>query len=139
MAFNGKKKPLPMAAVCAIGAGISLIFTFLASVLLAYLMEQGSVEPSGVSSWSLIITVISTAAGIWIATRIYKEQRLTVCGITGAGYYLTLIAVTGLFFGGQYQGMLAGLGMVFLGCVVNLLPMVLGKTGGKRHKFKGYR
>jgi hypothetical protein len=54
---------------------------------------------------------------------------------SGAGYYLTLLAMTALFFGGQYQGMGVTLGLVLAGAGTATLLSVKRKNSIT----KGYR
>ena len=54
--------------------------------------------------------LLSSAAGAWVAAKMVKLRWIVLCLGAGAVYFLTLLACTALFFGGQYEGV----GVTFL-------------------------
>ena len=51
------------------------------------------------------ILLTSAIIGSWIAMKKAKHKRIQISLLTGTGYYLSLLAVTALFFDGQYTAM----------------------------------
>ncbi len=141
MAMKRRKsgKELPMAGAIAIGIFGSLILTFLGAALLAYLIGKGSVMQSGISFGCMIILAASSSFGAFLASGLFKRRKLMVCGITAAGYYLSLLAMTAMFFEGQYNGLGITAIMVLLGAGTALLPVLLGKGKKTKHKIPAYR
>ncbi len=132
-------KELPVAGAVTIGILGSLLLTLLGAAVLAYLIGSGTVAQTGMGLGSTVILIISTALGSLVATGIHKHRKLMISGITAAGYYLSLLAMSALFFEGQYEGMGITAIMVLLGAGIALLPVLLGKGKKTKHKIPAYR
>ena len=52
----------------------------------------------------MLILILSSWIGTSVAARKIKRRRLLSCAVSGGIYYLILLAMTGLFFGGKYSG-----------------------------------
>lgn len=89
----------------AIGGLISLIVTLAGAAATAYLVLNQRIGENGIGYASMIILFLGAVMGAWGAFSSIKKQRLQVCLLSAAVYYLLLLAITALFFGGQYQGM----------------------------------
>lgn len=100
---TGKAMSLPLGI--GLGVMISVIVTLLGAVVLTYLISRESVTQEGIGLGCGIILVIASFLGDICACAGIKRRWLMVCAVCSAGYYLVLLAVTALFFGGQYQGM----------------------------------
>ena len=100
---SGQSKP--MAVGLAVGCGISLVFTLLGAALIANLVLSQKMSSESIGYGAVIILLLASAIGAWLSYAMIKRRRLVVCLSFGLGYYLSLLAITALFFGGQYQGM----------------------------------
>ena len=116
---NGKAVSIP--AGVGIGTAAALGWTLMASALLAKLMDLERLPEDAVGYGAMVILLTASFAGAILAQRKVKRKRLQVSLITAAAYYLTLLSMTALFFGGQYAGMgvtalviLAGSGVAIL-------------------------
>ena len=94
-----------MPAGLSVGGGVSLLITILLAILTAKLVDTGTMGEERVGYAALGILLVSSGAGSAVAAGKIKRRRLMVCMAAGAVYYGLLLAVTALFFGGQYSGM----------------------------------
>ena len=89
----------------AVGAGISLLITFVGSWLSAYLISTEKLPQSAIGYCAMGILLLSALLGALVAVHRIKRRRLYACILSGLIYYIILLSMTALFFGGQYQGM----------------------------------
>ena len=135
---TGKAMSLPLGI--GLGVMISVIVTLLGTVVLTYLISRESVTQEGIGLGCGIILVIASFLGDICACAGIKRRWLMVCAVCSAGYYLVLLAVTALFFGGQYHGILTGAILILIGSAVAALAGMKGKNGLKRRrKIPAYR
>lgn len=124
-------KALSMPAGIALGLAVSMAVTLITSSILAWLILKRSMDISSVGYGSLLILLLSSAIGAFTAAEKIKHRRALVSFLAGAAYYLALLSITALFFGGQYNGMgVTGL-VILCGCSV---VCILGLREGKGHK-----
>ena len=141
MAFKIQgKKTATIPVGIAFGILASMTATLAGAGILAYLISAGKVGESGIGWGAMLILIVSSALGSWAATGSTQQRKLMVCGISGAGYYLSLLGLTAMFFGGQYQGMGVTALMVLVGSgVVVLLSTLKNSKGKTKHKIPAYR
>ena len=70
----------------------------------AYLEEKSVIRDTGVGYCAMVTLLLSALLGAMTAAGKIKRQRLVVCMVSGLCYFLMLICMTALFFGGQYSG-----------------------------------
>lgn len=117
----------------AFGGLISLIVTVAGAAATAHLLMNQRIGENGIGYASMIILFVASLLGAWGAFGCIKKQRLQICVMAAAVYYLLLLAITALFFGGQYQGM----GVTAVVIVIGALTVALFPTGGStKLKFK---
>ena len=103
-----KKVPGRLLAIpggLAIGLFVSLLITVSAAALIAWLLSAQKIGESGVNALGMLTHCISAVAGSVIANVLVKRMRLQVCLISGVSYYIFLLGITALFFGGEYSGL----------------------------------
>ena len=100
---TGKSKPI--AAGLVIGSIISVILTLLGAAITANLVLSGKLKTENVGYSAIIILLLASFIGAWICAVMVKRRWLLMCLGAGGIYYLSLLAITALFFGGQYQGL----------------------------------
>lgn len=98
-------RAMPMPAGIGLGVGVSAGTTLAGAMALAWLVHKETLAEPSIGYGVMLLVLLSAWAGALIAARRIKRRRMTVCLLTGLGYYVTLLAVTALFFGGQYRGM----------------------------------
>lgn len=89
----------------AVGLGVSLGTTLLGCAVLAWLIGRETVPQSGIGYGSLVILLTASLLGAGVACGRVKRRRMLVCTLSGLCYFASLVCMTALFFGGQYQGM----------------------------------
>lgn len=131
---TGKAVSIP--AGVGIGTLAALGWTLLCAAVLAKLMEMEILPENAVGYGAMMILLSGSFLGSLLAVQKVKSRRLQVSMLTAAGFYLSLLAMTALFFGGQYTGMgVTGL-LVFGGSGTSVL---MGMGSGKRKHPRGYQ
>lgn len=135
---TGKSKP--MAVGLAVGCVFALILTLLGAALSANLVLSGKLQVQSIGYAAVVILLLASSMGSWISAIMIKRRWLVVCLGTGGSYYLMLLAITALFFGGQYQGMGVTAMLVLGGCgAVGLLGLKGERGAGKKTKKYRFR
>ncbi len=120
-----------MPAGLAIGLLAGLSVTAAGSCIVAWMIQSEKLAESsaGIGSAAILLLAAMTAAlTSWMRIR---HRRVMVCMCSGALYYLSLLCITALFFGGVYQGM-AVTGLIVFGG--SMCAALLGLSrGGKRY------
>jgi len=124
---TGSTRTLPVGI--GIGMLISLVITVILSAIIAGMINGEHLAENLIDLGIIVIQLVSSAAGAWVAYSLVKSRRILVCLATGCGYYLLLLACTALFFGGQYQGMGMSALVILAG---DLVIGLLGLKGNKR-------
>ena len=131
--MKGAAQSMPIAL--SLGLAVSIAVTLTLSAAIAYLVLNETINESAIG-YGVMSTVLTSALfGAMIAASAAKRRRLFVCFVSGVIYYLALLSVTALFFGGQYEGMgVTGL-LVFGG--VGTAALIGGKretNGGRKRR-----
>lgn len=134
------KKPtgraVSMPVGLAMGGIIALLWTVLGSMLVAKLIESEVMQESSVGYGAGGILLVGAFLASMVSFRKIKHQRVLVCMISGAVYFVCLLGITALFFGGQYQAV-GVTGLLILAGSGTAALLGLNSGGGKRHS--GYR
>lgn len=123
-------RAMSMAAGIGLGCVINLLWTTLWVAVLAKLIETGRLGISALGWGAMAILITASFLGAMFASAKIKRRSLLVCGASGLVYYLLLIAITVMFFGGQFTGMSVTAAVVAAGCGTAALM----KTGKGRHR-----
>lgn len=127
---------MAMPAGIALGAVICMLVTLFGSMVVAWLVSNETIPETGIGYGSMVILLVSSAVGAWVAVKGIKHRRLAVSAMTGAAYYACLLACTALFFGGQYGGMGVTALVILAGCLSAGLMGLKGERGGVRMRRK---
>ena len=122
-----------MPAGIAMGCAISLLITAAGSMLVAKLIADEVLMDTAIGYGAMLVLLLASALGAAIAAAKVKRMRLQVCLLTGVAYYGALLAITALFFGGQYQGMGVTALLVLAGTGASIL---LGVREKKTRKYR---
>lgn len=129
----GKAMSLP--AGIAIGGGAALVVTLFLAAGLTQLVLSERIDEGSIGYWASGALPACSALGALIAVGVIKRKRMQVCLLTGALYFITLLAINVLFFGGQFSGVGVTVLLILLGTgAVGLLGARGERRGGKRHK-----
>lgn len=124
-------RALSMPTGLATGLCIGLATTVILSALLAKLVSTEKVEWGSVGYGIMIILLITSAIDSKATCFMIKRRKLIGCLLAGLLYWLSLIMITALFFGGQYDGMGVTGSVVFCGSAVVCLLESRGERGRK--------
>lgn len=121
-----------------IGMGLALcaMITMLGSALIAWLVTRQIIPHSAIGYGSMGILLAASLLGSWLAVNRVKRQRLLVSMLVGLAYYLVLLSVTALFFGGQYSGMGVTALLIMAGSGTVALLGLRGEGNVKRRRRK---
>ena len=135
---QGTAKPVPVGL--ALGLCVSIVITLCGSAVTAWLVSAEKMEAEQIGYAAAAILILSAAAGTATARKAVKIKALPVCAMMAAGYYLILLAVTALFFGGEYQGMgITAICILFGSSAAFLLTRIKKGTGKSHRKISAYR
>jgi len=126
---SGKASSIPKGL--AMGGGVSLGLTLLLSLVLAWLISSEKLPWEQVGFGILVILFFSALLGTVISVKAIQRQRLLVSLGSGLVFWATLIAITALFFGGQYDGMLVT-GAIILAASGTVALLGLRREKGRR-------
>ena len=131
---SGRAKSIP--AGLALGAGVSMGVTVLGSAVAAWMILGGVMPQEWVGYCAMVILLAGAVSGAAAAVNATKRLRGQVGLASGGLYFLCLLGMTALFFGGQYRGMGVTALMVFCGCalVIMLAPGGANRAGCRRRK-----
>ena len=115
----------------AVGVTVGLIVTVLLSSLVAKLLQTGVLAQNQTGYAVMGLLLAASFAGAAVAQGRVKHSRRMICMLSGGIYYLSLLAITALFFGGQYTAMGVTALVVLAGCGTAALMCVQQGSGGK--------
>ena len=116
---TGKAASVPSGL--AVSAAISMLITLIIVAIGAYMISNGILPQEQIGYCSMTALLAGSMAGSIMAARKIKHQKLVTGLLSGAIYYLILLAITALFFGGQYQGMGVTLLLVMGGSAIGAI------------------
>ncbi len=119
-----------------LGGGASLITTLILSVIGGKMVDGGVLSQNSMGYVAMAVIFIAAFTGSVIAMNRMKEKRLMVSTLSAGVYYLLLLGMTALFFGGQYKGLGVTALLVLAGAVAPALLIQQGRGGVKRKHFK---
>ncbi len=105
MQLNSKPTGLAMSipGALTLSGVLALILTLISSAILAKMVEIQRIPEQNIGYGVMgLLVVVSFVCAILAAGKV-KHQRLLVCISSGAVYWGILLAITALFFGGQYE------------------------------------
>ena len=131
---TGKASSMP--GGLAMGGGLSMTVTVVLSMVTAKLVDSGTMPEEAVGYAALVILLLGSGLGAWLAAAKIKRQRLVVCLASGCVYYGSLLGLTALFFGGQYTGM-GVTALAVAGGSMAVCLMGMGQGRGRRRRIPG--
>ena len=137
MTYNHKVtgRALSMPTSFAIGVCISLGLTLILSAVLAKLISIEKVEWERVGYWIMAILLTASVVGTKATCAMIKRRKAMSCLIVGALYWLGLLIIAALFYGGQYTGIGVSGMMILCGCAVVCLLELRAVRGSGTTRF----
>ena len=127
---KGRAMTIPGGAL--LGAVYALLWTLMASGLLGWLIQTEQLAEKSVGYGSMVIFLTASMLGAGMAYRKVKHQRAIVCLSSGGIYQMLLLAVTALFFGGQYYGFGVTVFLIMGGSAATIFLGMERKRGRER-------
>ena len=112
-----------------------MMVTIIAATISGFLIAKEILMESSVGYCVMALVTLSSAVSAIVAVYKIKRRRLIVCVLAGMIYYGSLLAMTALFFGGQYHGMGVIALLVAAGCGSVVLLELKGEGSGHRRKY----
>ena len=132
---RGKGKIPVIPAAVGIGLGAAWILTILGAVVMTFALAGETISIDSMGFGIVVILFVSTFAASMVATWYAKGKKMQISLITAGVYFLTLLAMNAIFFGGEYRGVGVYLLVVILsGAVAAFVGMGGGKS--RKHKIK---
>ena len=140
MVLNQKPSGRASSMVGGLSAGLigSATITAALAALSAKMVDLQWIGVKDIGYCAMVILIVAPFTGTCIAQNRIKRQRLVVSVISGSLYFLMLMGMTALFFGGQYEAVGVTLLLVFCGTALTLLARERKNRVGKRVKRKMY-
>ena len=123
-----------------LGTALSLVITVIGACVSAFLIHKEFVNENAVGYCSLVTLLLASGMGAVLAMNRTKRMRMQVCLLTGACYFLSLLCITALFFGGEYTGIgVTALSVLGGSGAVALMSIRQKKSRGHGRKKGAYR
>ena len=131
---SGRALSMPAGLLHGTLASLGITLGFVA--LISKLLDSERIQAETIGYWIMFMLIIATSIGAVISCWKIKRQRVMVCLAAGGIYYLTLLAATALFFGGQFESVgVTGLIIFLSSAAAVFLPFPAKKSrGGKKLK-----
>ncbi len=120
------------------GALTSMAITLALTALFARLTEAEVIGEGKIGYYVMGMLFAGAFFGAAVASGRIKRQRLMVCLLSGLVYFLMLMSITALFFGGQYEAVGVTAILVAGGSLLPVLSMDPSKRGGKGKRRRGH-
>lgn len=132
--LTGRATSIPKGILTAVA--ISMSWTLIASITGAYLISKEWISHNQTGSVAIFVLITASVVGGMVAAGRIKRHRIRMAGLHGGLYYILLILLNLLCFGGQFQGMGVTLIFVLLGTVAAgvLGSRTAGKGKGRRRR-----
>lgn len=121
--YQNTGKSIPFAI--GVGTGISLVVMMLGILITALLLMNETIKESAIGYGVMIITIVSAIAGCATTVTLARNRILVLSICTAFVFALLLLAITALFFGGQYNGVWVTMLMIIGSSVA--VALVAGK------------
>ena len=115
----------------AAGGFISMLATMLITAVLALLLENERMDWDAVGYGIAGMILLSAYLGAVTAWKRIRRQRLMICMMSGLVYWGSLLSVTALFFGGQFEAVGVTVLLIAGGCLCAVM------TGAERKRPSG--
>lgn len=138
MAVNQKLtgRTMSMPGGLAVGGVCSLLVTCVCAAVIAWLVAEERMPEPAIGYGVMVLLLLASFTGAMAAWGKIKRQRMLVCLLSGAVYFGTLLAITALFFGGQFGAVGVTALMVLCGCALAAMTGLQQGKGGKHRKMK---
>lgn len=118
------------------GISTATAMAFLGAAVLAKLLDMEIVMMEKTGYGIMLIHLVSVFAGTKMTLGKAGREGALAAGITGGAYYLLLLAINSLFFGGSFEGLGVTALLVVLGSAAAILTEKKGSGRKGRRRYK---
>lgn len=118
------------------GTGIAIGWTVLCAMIIAKLIDGEVMPMESVGYGSMAAHLSAVYLGALAAYKSAGHMGDAAAGITGGSYYMILLLVNALFFGGQFTGLGITLTLVVLASGAVILTAGKGRRRQGRRRYK---
>lgn len=118
------------------GTGIAVGWTALCAMAIAKMVDSEVISLEAVGYGSMVTHLSAVYLGAMAAYKSAGHMADTAAGLTGGSYYLILLLVNALFFGGQFTGLGITLALVGLASGAVILTTGKGRSRQGRRRYK---
>ena len=130
---TGRARSVPNGLL--LGGLTSLSITLLMTAGLTTVIEKEMLEQSNIGYGVMVMLLVASFLGAIVSSRTIKHRNLAMCLLSGVVYVVILMAITALFFGGQYQAVGVTSFLIFGGsAAAGLLEVKKGRERGRNKK-----
>lgn len=129
-------RALSMSAGLLTGVLSALVMTLAGAAVIAKLVDKQVLSQEHIGYAVMLLLIVVSWLGSYVSLQKIKRQKLKVCLLSGICFYAVLLAMTGLLFGGQYDGAGETALLILCGSLLVVLLKNQRNTGRKRRKLK---
>ena len=118
---------------------VNIITTSLIITILSVLLSTKTILWSETGYWIMIMLLISSFTGSKVAIGTVKSQRYLIATMSGILYFMSLLCITALFFGGQYNSVIETGILILSGSIAAALIHLPQKKALQRKRTYSYR
>lgn len=123
-----------LAGGLAAGFSVAIVATVLLCALSAKMVDLQWIDEKDIGYCAMVILMAAPFLGTRTAQKRIQRQQLMVCVLSGSLYFIGLMAITALFFGGKYEAVAVTMLMVAAGTVLSVLTGNRKNRAGKGKK-----
>lgn len=112
------------------GDVVSIVTTIISAAIASKLLDLEMMEWKITGYWIMATLILASFFGACVACHKIRRQRLVISVLSGVTYFATLLLITALLFGGQYEAVGVTSGLVLSG--VGVAAMTGGRGGGRK-------
>ena len=126
---SAKKKENNIITHITLGIILSLLSTFILSILITTLLDKEILELKAIPIITNISHALSVFIGTIVAITLHKEKLAIVAGTIAGTYLVIALCANMLLFSNGFEGIGAGIISIFIGGLIPILlkTMVFGK------------
>lgn len=103
------------------GLAINFIITLAATAILAKMIDREILPWQNIGYAIIPVLIFGSFAGAYTACQKIKRQKLGVSMLSGLLYWIALMAMTALFYGGKYESVAVTAALIMVGCFAAFL------------------
>lgn len=120
----------------AVGVFAALTTMLTGAFAIAFLIQREILDWNHTGYAAMVLLIFTSWIGAAMSAEKIKRRRLMACAASGTAYFIVLLAITGLFFGGNYSGVGESALLIFCGSMLGFFVKSPEKTRGNIRKIR---